>query len=331
MRRLIYILSALGLAGSLGAAGAGFWVYGSFTRPGPLERDSVLIIERGSGAGAIARELNRAAVIDSALIFKIGVRFFNDPIPMKAGEYLFPAGVSPMNAAKILQNGKTVIRRMTVAEGLSSAEVINILRRTEGLTGQMSPPPEEGSLLPETYHFSFGDTRQDMVSRMKTAQRKLLSSLWSDRSEGLPINTPRDAVILASIVEKETGRKGERSRVAAVFLNRIRKKMRLQSDPTIVYGITRGRRPLGRKLSRKDLKTETPYNTYIIKGLPPTPIANPGRDALRAVLQPDVTDELYFVADGTGGHVFSSTLEQHNRNVARWRRFQKQKKGASGQ
>jgi len=326
MRRFLYVLSALGLVGVLVSAGAGFWVYGSFTRPGPLERDSVLIIERGSGAGAIARELNRAAVIDNPLIFKVGVRLFSDPIPMKAGEYLFPAGVSPMNAAKILQGGKTVIRRMTVAEGLSSADVGVLLRHTEGLTGRLIPLPEEGSLLPETYHFSFGDSRQDMVARMKTAQAKLLSDLWSERSEGLPISTPREALILASIVEKETGKKGERARVAAVFLNRLRKKMRLQSDPTVVYGITEGRQPLGRKLSRRDLKTETPYNTYVIKGLPPTPIANPGRDAIRAVLQPDVTEELFFVADGTGGHVFARTLEQHNRNVARWRRFQKRQK-----
>jgi len=326
MRRFLYVLSALGLVGVLVSAGAGFWVYGSFTRPGPLERDSVLIIERGFGAGAIARELSRAAVIDSPLMFKAGVRLFSDPIPMKAGEYLFPAGVSPMNAAKILQGGKTVIRRMTVAEGLSSADVSVLLRHTEGLTGRLIPSPEEGSLLPETYHFSFGDSRQDIVARMKSAQAKLLSDLWSKRSEGLPISTPRDAIILASIVEKETGKKGERARVAAVFLNRLRKKMRLQSDPTVVYGITEGRQPLGRKLSRKDLKSETPYNTYVIRGLPPTPIANPGRDAIRAVLQPDITEELYFVADGTGGHAFARTLVQHNRNVARWRRFQKQQK-----
>ncbi len=326
MKRLIYILSGLGLVGGLVAAGIGFWAYAGYTRPGPLERDSVLIIERGSGASAIARELARAAVIDNPLTLRLGVRLFSDPVPMKAGEYLFPAGVSAMNAVRILQAGKTVMRRVTIAEGLSSAEVSALLRRTEGLTGRLIPPPPEGSLLPETYHFSFGDTRQDMIARMNAAQARLLSELWSTRDEGLPIKTPRQALILASIVEKETGKKGERARVAAVFLNRIRKKMRLQSDPTVVYGLTLGQEPLGRSLTRTDLKSETPYNTYVIRGLPPTPIANPGRDAIRAVLFPVTSDDLYFVADGTGGHVFARTLDQHNRNVARWRKIQRKMK-----
>jgi UPF0755 protein len=329
MRRVLYILSAFGLIAGLAAVGAGFWVYGGYTRPGPLERDTTLIIERGSGTSAIAQELNRAAVIENPFIFRLGARFFSDPVAMKAGEFLFPTGVSAMAAVKILQGGKTVMRRLTVAEGLTTSDVVALLRRTEGLTGGVVPEPEEGTLLPETYHFSFGDSRGDIINRMKTAQSRLLAELWVERSEGLPIDTPREALILASVVEKETGKRGERARVAAVFLNRIRKKMRLQSDPTVVYGITEGREPLGRKLSRKDLKTKTSYNTYVIKGLPPTPIANPGRDAIRAVLHPTASEDIYFVADGTGGHVFARTLAQHNRNVARWRKLQKRQKSAN--
>jgi len=321
MRRALFIISGLIVIFGFVAVGAGLWVYSGFSRPGPLENDTTLIIERGSGASAIARELKRASVIDDTLVFKLGARFLSGPVPMKAGEYLFPSGVSAETAVRILQTGKTVIRRVTIAEGLSSSEVVAVLRNTKGLTGRLSPGQAEGSLLPETYHFSFGDTRAALIERMQVAQQKLLSDLWAKRSEGLPLSSPKEALILASIVEKETGKKGERGRVAAVFINRLRKNMRLQSDPTVVYGITEGKVPLGRKLSRTDLKQSTPYNTYTIKGLPPTPIANPGRDAIRAVLHPLMSDELYFVADGSGGHFFAETLKQHNRNVARWRKF----------
>jgi len=327
MRRVLFILSGLAVIFGFVAAGASLWVYSGFTRPGPLERDSTLIIERGSGANAIARELKRASVIDDSLIFKLGVRFIAGPVPMKAGEYLFPSGVSAENAVRILQAGKTVIRRVTIAEGLSSADIVALLRRTEGLTGRLDPQLAEGTLLPETYHFSFGDTRAGLIGRMHAAQQKLLSDFWVERGENLPLNSPREAVILASIVEKETGKNDERGRVAAVFLNRMRKKMRLQSDPTVVYGITEGKKPLGRRLTRADLKQATAYNTYTIKGLPPTPITNPGRDAIRAVLHPSASDDLYFVADGSGGHVFAETLRQHNRNVARWRKLMKKNSG----
>jgi len=323
MRRLISIVLALGFGGILLILGTGVWVYSGFDRPGPLQRDSILIIERGSGVSAIAKDLSRASVIENALIFKLGVRFISDPAPMKAGEYLFPAGISALNAVRILQGGKTVIRRVTVSEGLSSAEIVEILRHTEGLTGKLTGLPAEGTLLPETYHFSFGDSRQDLVDRMTSAQVKLLAEIWPKRREGGPFQTPHEAITLASIVEKETGKSTERAKVAAVFINRIAKKMRLQSDPTVIYGITKGRHPLGRRLSRNDLRTKTPYNTYIIDKLPPTPISNPGRDAILAVLQPDSTNDLYFVADGHGGHAFARTLKQHNRNVARWRKLMK--------
>ena len=196
----------------------------------------------------------------------------------------------------------------------------------DGLSPRRTPPPAEGRVLPETYSYRLGNSRDAVVERMTAAMRDLLAELWAGRAADLPFDRPMEAVILASIVEKETSRSAERARIAGVFINRLRKGMRLQSDPTVVYGLTDGRGPLGRSLTRRDLETDHPYNTYKIKGLPPEPICNPGRASLEAVLHPMVTDALYFVADGTGGHVFAKTLAEHNRNVARWRRLRKGKK-----
>ncbi|MCH8835131.1 MAG: endolytic transglycosylase MltG, partial [Proteobacteria bacterium] len=223
----------------------------------------------------------------------------------------------------LLQSGKTVVRRLTVAEGLTTTQVLAQLNRTEGLAGDLPSPPGEGTLLPETYHFSYGERRDAMVARMRAAMDETLARLWDSRAPGLPLKSPREALILASIVEKETALPEERSRIAAVFLNRLGKGMRLQSDPTVAYALTGGRGPLGRPLSRADLKTPSPFNTYLIDGLPPGPVSNPGRAAMAAVLDPVATEDFYFVADGTGGHVFARTLGEHNRNVVRWRKFQK--------
>ena len=231
---------------------------------------------------------------------------------------------------EILRSGETLVHRLTVPEGLTSREIVALVNGAEKLSGEIAELPAEGSLLPDTYHFARGDDRGELVARMRQAQADLMSSLWKERAENLPLASPEEAIILASIVEKETGLAEERNLVAGVFVNRLNKKMRLQSDPTVVYGVTMGKAPLGRPLSRKDLKTKTPYNTYTNAGLPPGPIANPGRAALEAVLQPTKTDHLYFVADGSGGHAFAKTLAQHNRNVAKWRKLQKQKKQAAG-
>ena len=239
---------------------------------------------------------------------------------LKAGEFAFSHGVSAKGAAQVLINGKTVTRRLTIAEGLTAFQVFDQLVATNGLEDTFDVPLE-GSVLPETYYFSYGDTRSELIKRMVRAMDNNLNRLWQERASGLPFKEPNEALILASIVEKETGVKAERARIAGVFINRLKKGMRLQSDPTVVYGLSKGDGPLGRSLMRADLKKKTPYNTYTINGLPPGPICNPGLAAIRAVLNPQYTDELYFVADGKGGHVFAKNLKEHNRNAAKWRKI----------
>jgi len=329
MRRVLLIIGVLVIAGLTGTGGGWFWLKSAYEQPGPLKRDTVLIIPRGAGAGAIAGNLLSAGIIDDPMVWKFGRRLFASTAPLRAGEFRFPARVSVAAAVGILQGGKTVVRKVTVAEGLSNAEVATVLSRTPGLTGLPGPLPPEGRLLPETYHFSFGDTRAALVGRMKGAMDALLADAWAKRAPGLPIKTPAEALVLASIVEKETGVKAERARVAAVFLNRLAKGMRLQSDPTVIYGLTLGAGALGRPISKADLKSQTPYNTYVIRGLPPTPIANPGRAAILAVLNPAETTDLYFVADGSGGHAFAKTLKEHLRNVAKWRKIERARRKAA--
>ena len=228
---------------------------------------------------------------------------------------------TPASVINMLARGETVPRRLTVAEGLTVAEVFRLLAETDGLTGELPEPPPEGSLLPETYFYALGDERAELVRRMQHGMRRLLDELWPARAEALPLTDRQQALILASIVDKETGVAGERGAVAAVFYNRLRHGMRLQSDPTVIYGLTQGNGPLDRELTRADWLHDSPYNTYLIEGLPPGPIGNPGRAALEAVLNPDDVDYLYFVADGSGGHAFGRTLDEHNRNVARWRQI----------
>jgi UPF0755 protein len=281
-------------------------------------------VPAGAGVDTIAVTLEEAGVISDPLIFQIGVRLFGETRNLKAGEYQFPAAVSMRDAVGILVEGKTVVRRLTLPEGVLSAEAVNLLEKAEGLVGTIEAVPSEGSLLPETYYYQRGDDRAMLVERMRTSMDGLMAELWPQRNPNLPLQTPEEAIILASIVEKETGVAEERPVVASVFVNRLAKGMRLQSDPTVVYGITDGDGPLGRPLTRKDLDTETPYNTYQIEGLPPGPIANPGRDAIMAVLNPAQTEFFYFVADGSGGHAFAATLQEHNQNVARWRKLRTQ-------
>lgn len=307
------------------AGGIFYWGYAEFHAPGPGERETVVLVPKGAGLNKIAVLLHENRIVRQPAIFVWGARAYGEGRAIRAGEYAFEPGVSPRQVLTALTDGKTVLRLLTVPEGLSAHDVAALIRDADGLEGSVAVPPE-GSILPETYSYEYGESRARILERMQGAMRETLARLWQDRAEGLPFTDPRQAVVLASIVERETGIPSERARVAAVFVNRLRRGMRLQSDPTVVYGLTLGLRPLGRPISRNDLNTDHPYNTYRIPALPPGPIANPGREALEVVLHPAETDEFYFVADGTGGHVFAKTLAEHNRNVARWRKIQKRQK-----
>jgi len=316
------VLVLIGIVVVAGYAGYRY-ILDEFDHPGPLAEPITVVIPQGSGLASIADRLHAAGVVANPLIFEAGVRIAENTRDLKAGEYRFEASISPRQAMDRLISGAVVPHKVTVAEGLTTQRVLAIVTATEALTGEITLAPNDGDLLPETYHFALNDTRDAVLQRMMTAMRDTLAELWPNRAEGLPLETPEQAVILASIVEKETGVPEERAHVASVFVNRLRKNMRLQSDPTVIYGIDPSG-TLGRGLTRRDLETATPYNTYVIAGLPPGPICNPGRDALVAVLHPLDTKDLYFVADGTGGHAFAPTLSEHNRNVARWRRIQRE-------
>jgi UPF0755 protein len=313
------------------AGGAVAWFWHAFNAAGPLTDEKIVVIPKGVGISGIAKVLGDAGVIGDPLVFKLGARLtVADGQPLHAGEFRFPTATSARGAIRVLVEGKAVLHRLTVAEGLTVAEIYDEIDATPQLDGPLPPPPAEGSLLPETYFFVLGDTRGQMVARMQADMAAALAELWPKREPGLPLASPEDAVILASVVEKETAKDDERARIAAVFYNRLKKGMALQSDPTVIFALTQGKSKLDHPLTGSELKTESPYNTYLVTGLPPGPIANPGIAALKAVLHPLKTKELYFVADGTGGHAFSETLEQHQKNVARWRKFQKSQAAQDG-
>ena len=321
--RFLFLFLALLLAV---IAGVLAWGYSQFNQPGPLRAVKTVIIPRGAGVDQIAQKLNQSGIIASPLVFRIVVRLKRIDKDLRAGEFAFSAKMSPREVVEHLRSGKTVVRRLTIPEGLTTVEIVTQINRVEGLLGNIINigPVAEGTLLPETYHFSYGDDRKSIIQRMRKDMQQVRTEIWPKRMPGLPFQTWQEAVILASIVEKETAIAEERAKVAGVFINRLKKKMPLQSDPTVVYALTKGVGILGRALTRTDLVFESPYNTYRRKGLPLGPICNPGRAALDAVLHPTQTDALYFVADGKGGHAFARTLKEHNRNVARWRRWKKQ-------
>jgi len=324
-RRLIGRLVGwtIGLA-LMAIAGAGLsWFLA--TSSGPLDKPRIVDIPLGSSTIDIATRLHEHGVVDNSIMTMLGITAvrYAFEIEVKAGEYEFAAGSTLVDVLRKIKSGRTVFYKVSMPEGFTSWQVVERLKANEVLAGDIEEPPSEGELLPDTYLFNRGGTRQSIIERMRGAQRKFIEDLWPTRAEGLPFKTPQDALVLASIVEKETGKADERAHVAAVFINRLRKGMRLQSDPTIIYGITRGQGKLDRPLNRSDIRKKTDYNTYQINGLPPTPIANPGRASIKAVLNPIATDDLYFVADGTGGHVFAKTLAQHNANVRKWRNWLK--------
>lgn len=286
--------------------------------PGPMKEAKTIVIPRGSSVHDITEILDQNGVLIHPILFRAASRLMAKD-QLKAGEYLVPPGLSVLDVTDMLHDGRVVLRKLTVPEGLTSYEITTLLLGTEALDGDIPGIPAEGSLRPETYTYAYHDSRQDLLTRMQKEQKKLMEKEWAGRQEGLPLKTPQEALILASIVEKETGPKAsERALVASVFINRLRLRMPLQSDPTVIYALTDGTGSLGRKLTRADLLVPSPLNTYLHPGIPPKPISNPGQAALHAVLHPEETDFLYFVADGTGGHTFAKSLSEHNKNVSYW-------------
>jgi UPF0755 protein len=309
--------------------GAGFGLVAlqkKMREPGPLTADKTLYIAPGTDVPEIVALLDREGVIDSPSLLNLELLIEGSRSKLKAGEYLFRQGATMREVLDELVNGRQILHAVTIPEGLTSQQIVDRLRGNDVLVGDVKEIPPEGSLLPETYKVARGTAVNDLLRKMQEAEKKMLDQVWARRSPDLPLHSPYEMLTLASIVEKETGKADERPRVAGVFVNRLQKRMRLQSDPTIVYGLVGGRGTLGRGILRSEVEKWTPYNTYAIDGLPPGPIANPGRAALEAVANPSRTQEVYFVADGTGGHVFASTLDEHNRNVIRWRQIERDAK-----
>lgn len=309
------------------AGGALFVGKNQFHAGGPLAQDKVVVV-RG-GLADVAEQLQREGVIDHPYLFIAGVQAMGKSGQLKAGEYQFKQNASLADVAETLAEGRSILHALTIPEGLTSQQIVERIKDNDVLVGDVTEAPKEGALLPDTYKFARGMTRAQLLERLQQEQTRVVKEVWARRSGDLPLKAPQDLVTLASIVEKETGKADERTRVAAVFLNRLNRGMKLQSDPTIVYGIVGGKGTLGRGILRSEIDQATPYNTYVITGLPPGPIANPGRAALEAVANPSRTRELYFVADGTGGHVFAETLDQHQKNVVKWRQIEGERRDAA--
>lgn len=319
LRRLLILLVLLGLLSG------GLFLYARYylSTPAANAETVTVVFPRGTSARMMAEELSRSGVITHPMLWQAIAHATGQARRFKAGEYAFAAGVTPADVLNALSEGKVVIRRFTVPEGRTARQIVESLRLEEVLTGEISESPEEGTLLPDTYHYMYGDTRQSLIDRMQADMKAAVEAAWQARAKELPVKNRQELVTLASIVERETGIASERAQVAAVYINRLRIGMKLQADPTVIYGLEAEKgAALGRALTYDDLRKATPYNTYVINGLPPGPIANPGVASLMATANPAESDALYFVADGSGGHVFARTLEEHNRNVAKWRKVQ---------
>lgn len=320
MKKLISAFLSLLILGAVvaGAAiGAALWWY---NQPSSLAAETVMIIEPRTGFTRITEQLAEAGVIEQAELFRVIAALDGSYKAFKAGEYAFAAAISPKQVAQLLVSGKSITHAITIPEGKNSAEIMAILLADTRLSGTIKEDIPEGSLLPDTHYVHRGDARQSVIERMRRAHSELLPTLWEARADNLPFSSINEALVLASIVEKETGIDGERAKVAGVFVNRLRLGMPLQSDPTTVYAIEfASKKPMQRALLRKDWEFVSPYNTYVTKGLPPAPICHAGRAAIEATLNPEAHDYLYFVATGKGGHYFAKNLAEHNQNVARYR------------
>lgn len=313
------------------AAGGVFWVSSELDKAGPLEDGRTLIIRRGEGSRDIARRLQREGVISSEHVFvayylarQVSSWFGGKPLQLKAGDYELKPAISMREVADLIGQGKVALLRLTIPEGLTTHQIVERIRADQNLTGEVEMIPEEGALLPDTYLVQRGTSRQAVLGMMQAERDKFLQAAWEERQPDLPLESIDEAVILASIVQRETGRNDKFEDIASVFVNRLRRGMPLQSDPTILYGIDGGQVDWGRPIYRSEIQRKTSHNTYQISGLPPTPICNPGRHAIRAVLNPSQTNYLYFVASGSGSSVFSQTLEEHNLAVAKWRRIERE-------
>ena len=331
-RLVLWLIGLVAVLMVVLAALLGFWAWANYTfvsETDAPEQAVVFVVPEGAGYSRVADKLEAEGLIESAQLFKLITRLKNPDMRLVPGEFALTRNMSPQQISDSLESGKVIQYRFTAPEGQTVAQVVRAMDAHGVLVDDDPELPPEGTLLPETYLFPRGTTQGELLRTMRDAHDAAVRELWASRKAGLPIDTPEEAVILASIVEKETGLDGERGEVAGVFVNRLRRGMRLESDPTIIYGISKGE-PLGRGLRRSEIDRKTDWNTYQIDGLPPTPIANPGREAIAAVLNPAQTDALFFVADGTGGHVFARTYREHLRNVAKWRQIERERRRKGG-
>lgn len=322
MRIFLYLL-AIVCIGILCIVAGGAWGIKYYNAPGPNTEEITVIIPKNTGFQEITHILHESGIIEHPVVFGVTAVLQDKARLIKAGEYAFPAYTSPKDVLISLVEGKTVIHRLTVPEGWMASQITALIEKENKLSGELPLDIGEGELFPDTYYFSRGDSRAELVARMKRDMRSTLMMLWEKRQADLPFRTPQEALILASIVEKETGVESEYKTVASVYINRLRQNMLLQADPTVIYGITLGKEVLQRALKISDLRVDSPYNTYTRAGLPPGPIASPSRKALEAVLDPAQTNYIFFVANGIGGHNFSSTLESHNKYVTQFRNLLK--------